>query len=329
MVKCELVMKTNTKSKLEHRLKELEQEELISSEIIDSLEKNVKHLETLLSDTSHRSNELKQENIMLNEEIDYSQKSIQRRLKKYLIILLATGILLAILLSVYSYHDQITDMKSPLHAYKSQYVIQNLKGDTVGTWVAWNLPEDRILNVQIDNKAGLPQEKIKAVNDAILSLDSIQIDDSLLHKGPRGSFSTYYIGWNGAISAAMKNSTSYIPNKFKISENPDRTGDIVISLVGFKDPDGNSGWTKSLTDDNQILKSEISIYQADTMSSEQLGAIIRHEFGHALGLAHSTAPEDLMAPVVQTYYPYISECNVEAIKKLYEERRSSQVVCEK
>lgn len=322
-------MNTNTKSKLEHQVKELEQEELISSEVINSLESKVKRLEVLLSDTSHRSNELKQENIMLNEEIDYSQKSKQKQLKKYLIILLVTSISLAVLLIVYSHPDQIADMKIPLQDYKSQYVIQNLRGDTIDTWVAWNLPEDRILNVQINNKAGLSEEKISAVKDAILSLESIQIDDSLLHKGPSGYFSTYYKGWSGATLSAMKNSTANIPTKFKVLGSSDESGDIIINLVSFRDPDGNSGWTKSLTDNNQILKSTITIFQSDEISADQLSAIIRHEFGHALGLAHSTAPEDLMAPVIQTDYPYISECNVEAIKKLYEERRSSQVVCEK
>jgi hypothetical protein len=322
-------MKTITNNKLEQRLKELEQEEVISLEVIDSLEKKVKSLENLLSDTAHRSNELKQENIMLNEEIDYSQKSKERQLKRYLIILLATSISLALLFIVYSYSNQISDMKISLHDYNSQYVIQNLRGDTIDTWVAWNLPEGRVLNVQIDNKASLPQEKISAVKDAILSLESMDLDDSLLHKGPKGSFSTYYKGWAGAVSTIMKNSTAYIPNKFKISETSDGTGDIIISLVSFKNPDGNSGWTMSLTDDNQILKSNISIYQADEISADQLAAIVRHEFGHALGLAHSTAPEDLMAPVIQTYYPYISECDVKALKTLYEERRSSQVVCEK
>ena len=50
--------------------------------------------------------------------------------------------------------------------------------------------------------------------------------------------------------------------------------------------------------------------------------------GHALGLAHSTAPEDLMAPTITTEFPYISECDVDAIVKLYDDGKSSQVVCE-
>ncbi|MBI5377824.1 MAG: matrixin family metalloprotease, partial [Thaumarchaeota archaeon] len=52
-------------------------------------------------------------------------------------------------------------------------------------------------------------------------------------------------------------------------------------------------------------------------------------FGHALGLAHSTAPEDLMAPVVMTSYPYISDCDLSTIIKLYDGGKNSQVICEK
>ena len=50
--------------------------------------------------------------------------------------------------------------------------------------------------------------------------------------------------------------------------------------------------------------------------------------GHALGLAHSTAPEDLMAPKMQTEYPFISPCDVDAIISLYDGQSSSQVVCQ-
>ena len=50
--------------------------------------------------------------------------------------------------------------------------------------------------------------------------------------------------------------------------------------------------------------------------------------GHAIGLAHSTAPEDLMHPEIKTNFPYISECDIDALQSLYDGAKTSQVVCE-
>ncbi len=55
---------------------------------------------------------------------------------------------------------------------------------------------------------------------------------------------------------------------------------------------------------------------------------MRHEFGHAMGLAHSTASEDLMHATIQTDYPYISQCDIDAITGLYNGDQRSQVVCQ-
>ena len=56
---------------------------------------------------------------------------------------------------------------------------------------------------------------------------------------------------------------------------------------------------------------------------------MRHEMGHALGLAHTTATEDLMHAVIQTPYPYISDCDMDAVKALYNGNKKSEVVCSK
>ena len=67
----------------------------------------------------------------------------------------------------------------------------------------------------------------------------------------------------------------------------------------------------------------------NNLSESQLSTIMRHEMGHAMGLAHSTAPEDLMYPVIETNFPYISECDISAIAALYNGEIQGQVVCEK
>ena len=211
-----------------------------------------------------------------------------------------------------------------------KYLIQNLRGDTINTWVSWHLVEGEQLTVNILNSDSFPSDKIDAIKNTILSEQTVEVDDSLLNKGPAGTTSTYYMGWQGALQEISKEQTKYyIPTSFKIIESPQGAGDITIMLTTLKDGDGYSGYTKSITDENQILKSSITIYDMDNLTAEQIATITRHELGHALGLAHSTAIEDLMAPVIRTPYPFISDCDIDAIAAVYDGKKSSEVVCEK
>jgi hypothetical protein len=214
---------------------------------------------------------------------------------------------------------------------RSGYFIQNLRGDTIDTWLSWRLIDGSTLNVNLIDGQKYP-DKAEIVRTVLLSEESIEIDDSLLHKGPKGVTSTYYVGWAGALADAAKNPTElYIPHKFNLIESQKGEGDITIRLTNMRNGDGYSGYTKSIADDvqNQILKSEITIFEVDKLSKAQFETILRHELGHALGLAHSTAPEDLMHPTIETNYPYISQCNIDAMISLYDGGKKSEVVCKK
>ncbi|HET6516701.1 MAG TPA: matrixin family metalloprotease, partial [Nitrosopumilaceae archaeon] len=217
-----------------------------------------------------------------------------------------------------------------LGSIKSSYVIQNLKGDKIDTWLSWRLT-DNTLYVNILNANEYP-EKAETVKDAILSTEFYEIDDNLLGKAPKGTITKYYLGWAGALETASQEFTAFqIPNNFIISEEPNGAGDITITLANTASGDGYSGITKTIADDsqNQILKSGITIYDVENLSKNQLTTILRHEFGHALGLAHSTAEEDLMHPEIKSKYPYISHCDINAIVELYDGSQKSEVVCEK
>jgi hypothetical protein len=212
---------------------------------------------------------------------------------------------------------------------QTQYLIQNLKGDTTETWVSWNITPNKVLTFTIIGKSLVSNEQINKIKDVILSEKSLQIDNSLLHKGLKGTTSTYYIGWQGAMNQVSHNPTKMVvPNKFEYVYSNNGIADITIKLVSQKNSDGYSGYTNSVVDSNQILKSTITIYDVQELSSSQITTILRHEFGHALGLAHSTAPEELMAPTITTDYPYISPCTVKAIEKLYDGNQKSEVVCD-
>ena len=225
-----------------------------------------------------------------------------------------------------------TNVDHRSESFTTGYVIQNLKGDTVDTFVSWKKPPDAVFHIHVINSKYVTKERSDAIQDIILSQQKIVLDDSLTHKGVKGTNSTYYVGWHGALNS-ITDSTKFniIKNlHFHIDEGV-ATGDIEIELTNLSSPDGYSGYTKSIVDESnhQILKSTITIYDIERISLEDLKTILRHELGHGFGLAHSTAPEDLMAPVITTNYPYISECDLDAIRHLYDGGESSMVTCEK
>lgn len=325
-----------------HDIRELEQEKKLLEKINKDLENKSKitqyeknQLKKELDTFRHDTKELEMAKKFL-EKIIIDEKEKSKKLTKKNILIIA-GAIIAIGIISMMYSLMIVDIVGreyrvqDLGEIKSNYVIQNLRGDTIDTWLSWRLVDGTILVVNIIDGEKYP-DKVDLANQIILSEKSIEIDNSLLHKGLKGTSSLYYVGWSGALTKASENpSELYIPNKFEVIESSRGEGDITIHLTNTRNGDGNSGFTNSIADDsqNQILKSSITIYEVDKLSNAQFETILRHEFGHALGLAHSTAPEDLMYPIMETEYPYISDCDIDAIVLLYDNGKSSQVVCEK
>lgn len=203
----------------------------------------------------------------------------------------------------------------------SGYVVQNLKGDTVGLFHSWNIPESRTLYVNIVNSNILDDDKIQIIKDVVLSEKSVKLSSN-------SNASLYFYGWKGAINQASLIPTKYtIPSSFTVTENDSTNGDISIILSTLESPDGYSGFTKSTVEDGHILKSVVTIYKANQLSSAELETITRHELGHALGVIHSSNQNDLMYPQISAEPPLISECDVSALQSLYD-GHSQKAVCE-
>jgi len=268
----------------------------------------------------------------LTKEISQSKKQIKTKSNALLlteISLLPVLFLLIIVSGVGP--DLMNSVMEEQGTFQSKYFIQNLRGDSVDTWKSWRLL-GTAMNVNIIVPNNISNEKIDVVTNAISSMEAQEIDDSLTHKGPKGTSSLYYLGWQGAlndIANKVKPTKYQLPLEFNIMKSNGREGDVVITLSNIRDTDGYTGYTKSIVEESEILKSFITIYDVSNLSNEQLETITRHEFGHALGLGHSSATEDLMAPTIDMTYPYISECNVAAIVDLYNGGEGSKTICEK
>ena len=214
---------------------------------------------------------------------------------------------------------------------KTGFLIQNLRGDTVDTWASWKILEGDLFHVHVVDSVYATKERLDVILGTIMSTEKLVIDASWLHKGPEGFTSTYYTGWAGALNSINDTTKLPIPKNLHFHVTDKGEGDILIELTNLSHPDGISGYTTAVIDEDshQILKARITIYNIERLSMPQLETIVLHELGHGFGLAHSSAPEDLMAPEITTAYPYISECDLDAIKLLYDGGESSSVTCEK
>ena len=324
--------KNNSVHKLKTHLEKMKTELEKTNSQIELLEKNEKSSEWDKIDAIEGKSilDLKEKELAISKEISSIQKELKKSKSKTLLItelfLLPVVVLLVMVSGIGN--DLVISTADENSEFKTRHLIENLRGDTVDTWKSWRLV-GTTMNVNIVNARGLADEKIDIIEEAISSKKILQIDDSITHKGPKGMQSTYFAGWKGALENANSEETLYnLPTDFNVIRSYGGEGDVIITLSNLRDSDGFTGYTKSIVDGNEILKSFITIYDVSNLSDEELQTIVRHEFGHALGLGHSTAPEDLMAPTIDMTVPYISECNIDAIVDLYNGIQGS-TVCEK
>jgi len=331
-----------TNEATDHYIKELEQKTLLLkkiSELLDTKEKEkdaeLEKLKSSFVQSEHHKKEFEQQKFILDKTVKHEEQKNLNLSKKHIMTIAGAVVVIGIIMTAYSLY--VVDLVGQeyrvedLGALKSSYVIQNLKGDRVDTWLSWRLTQGATLYVNILNAQQHP-EKAETVKDVILSKEYYEIDDHLLGKAPKGTITKYYLGWAGALEVASQTPTKFpVPANIQVTDSATGAGDITITLANTRSGDGYAGITKSIADEsqNQILKSDITIYDVENLSENQLMAIVRHELGHAFGLAHSTATEDLMHPELVSEYPYISHCDITAIVELYDGSQKSEVVCEK
>ena len=320
---------------------ELRQEKMVLERFSDVTEAKKSEMEKARDEIKQKYetereslHEKEQEKTFMEKELELETKEKEKAKTKYYKAIIVSALSIAVIVGAYSmlFAELAGQQYSvEIEPQTTGYTIQNLKGDTIDIYLSWRLVEGSAIVVNILNADEFGDEVIETIKKTILSEEVLEIDNSLLHKGPRGTTSLLYIGWQGAMGEAAKTKTLlYVPATFEVIESKKGEGDITIELSKNTNADGFAGWTNSIADAslNQILKSRITIFDVDSISRASLETVVRHELGHALGLAHSSAPEDLMYPIIKTNFPYISECDVDAIIGLYDGGNTSEVICE-
>lgn len=193
-----------------------------------------------------------------------------------------------------------------------------LRNDSIETVWFW---DKESIDVTLANSIHNTDERVEKVKKAVSSQEFFMIEDNLMHKDKVGIFSPYYLGWQGALD----NSNATLKNlNFQQSA---RGGDVIISLTTQSSPQGYAGYTKPLFVGDNIAKIHITIYNVDQMSLAQLYSITMHEMGHAIGIGHTTADEDVMNPVANVPYPYVSPCIMQALQVI--DQGKTELRCEK
>ena len=223
----------------------------------------------------------------------------------------------------------ISEAEGLPEALQSQYTLQDSSGNILST----NAKLEPKMNfvIHIKNTMAYPEHKIDAIKDAIISTETIEVPNNYLEIQPTNGTTTYFKGWLGA-GINLRQTFGIADGKPPTVEFVDfpENADVIIIPTDHRSGDGSLGWTNSVIDDDtrKIIRSSITIYQFDQLTSDQIGVIMRHEGGHAVGLGHSTDPKDLMYPTVETEYPYISPCDILGRVAVIYEKTDSDVVCD-
>lgn len=196
-----------------------------------------------------------------------------------------------------------------------------LMNDELEILYYWDKEE---LDVTLVNSIYLTDKVAEKIEEAVTSTEFFMIEDNKMHKDLPGVKSPYYLGWQGALD-----NTSSTNLKLNFDLSAAKHGDIVIEVTTQKHPQGFSGVTMPIFANGKLSKVYITLFEINQNTPNSNYGLVMHEFGHALGLGHSTAPEDIMYERIgynNLFYPYVAPCLMQGLEQAYLENKDT-VTC--
>lgn len=169
----------------------------------------------------------------------------------------------------------------------------------------WKEVKDNTIPVLIIRDTNVSEKRADIVEDVINSKETINSERKLFQ------------GWNEGIKEISKLFGVTVPS-LQIQYKLNSTESITIYLMEKTNNEEYDGYTNLFYDQNgKIQKALVKIYNVDELDDIQLESIVRHELGHALGLGHTDAKNDLMQSIIDVNHATISLLDLQAFVRLY------------
>ena len=176
----------------------------------------------------------------------------------------------------------------------------------IHAFIPWKTLDDKTLHVSIIKETPLSPDQLSSIKKAIVGYGTVKFDDSQT-----------FVSWNEALQTTSEYKTKIsLPTNIVLDSDDNEEANVAIYITDEKNPI-YSGYTANVIDHNRIVKSNIIIYDMNNLGDKQISSIVRHEFGHALGLRHSGYADDLMFGIIPVP-SYVTEHDVATLLSLYE-----------
>jgi len=97
-----------------------------------------------------------------------------------------------------------------------------------------------------------------------------------------------------------------LPTDLAFPNFPQKDETVIIVLTRSASDVGFTGFTKYTISSDRISDPRIIVYQSETLSDSDLESVVKYEFGHILGLGHSSESGDLMHAEIESRTLFVS-----------------------